>query len=417
MHLFKATALERVKHENGLTSILIEDKNSLTVTVVVFVKVGAVNEEPRQGGLSHFIEHLMFKGSKNYPCGLMSRTVEDMGGYVNAATAKEFTMYYVNILKEGADRSMRMLADTLESPLFPRNEIDRERKVVIEEIHRHRDNPIAVLYERFYETVYAGNTLKNSILGMPETIADVSREQIYSYYKTHYVPEKMIVVASGNFDRCSVSRLIDGTFGKFENRVPPLFPLPAERMRRGRNTAEYGKVELGYMLTGFLGPRTDEEYIYVAELAACVLGGAKGSRLYKALYEKKHIVYSISASFIDEKGGGNLCIMSVFNPKNFREVKDEIREQIECLIDGGVTEQEVKRAKLLIKTDWNFSLETPFEVADKYGYWHLVGNPEFAEGYVSRLENVTADDIIDFFKKYYSPETFCESALLPKLPS
>jgi zinc protease len=414
MHLFETATQETVKYENGLTSILIEDRSSLTVAFIVFVKTGPVNEEPHLAGLSHFIEHLMFKGSRNYPCGLISRSIEDMGGYINAATAKEFTMYYVNILKEGAEKSIEMLADTLEFPLFPSDEINRERKVVIEEIQRHRDDPVAVLYEKFYEAVYAENALRNSIIGTPETIADISREQICGYYKTYYVPEKIIVAASGNFDKRAVNRLIGGTFGKFENHAPPPSLPPAEKTRYSRNTAGYGKVELGYMLTGFLGPKTDEEYIYVADLAACILGGAKSSRLYKTLYEKRHIVYSIDAFFVNEMGGGNLCIASVFDPKNFKEVRNGIREQIECLIDGNVAEEEIRRAKLLMKTNWNFSLETPFDIADKYGYWRLAGNPEFAREYVNRVENATADDIIGFFKKYYLPETVSESVLLPE---
>ncbi len=155
----------------------------------------------------------------------MNRNVENMGGYINAATAKEFTMYYINIQKDGLEESIKMLADTMQNPSFPQYEIDRERKVVTEEIQRHSDNPVAVIYEKFYKTLYAESALKNSIIGIPQVVANVSREEIYSYYKTHYIPEKMIVVISGNFDETSVAKLIDETFGKFEEQSAPPDPM------------------------------------------------------------------------------------------------------------------------------------------------------------------------------------------------
>ena len=402
-----------MKYENGLTSVLINDKNSLTATAIVFIRAGSVDEKPSQAGLSHFLEHLMFKGSRDYAGDLMSRNVENMGGYINAATSKEFTMYHISIQKDGVEKSIKMLADAMQNPLFPQDEIDKERKVVIEEIQRHSDNPGAVLYEKFYETVYIRSALKNSVIGTPQIIANVSREEICDYYKTHYVPAKILVVVSGNFDEFAVEKLIGETFGKFEKRDPLPDPLLVEKVHSGKDISEYGKVAMGYMLTGFLGPVANGEDIYIADLAASVLGGGKSSRLYRSLYEKKHLVYSTDSSFTAEKGTGNICIASVFDSKNLKKIKDEIRKQIEEIIDDAITEEELSRAKLSIKTNWNFSLETPFDIADNNGYWHLVGNPEFVTKYMKKVESATVGDIGNFFKKYYSPTTASNVALLP----
>ncbi|BAG13548.1 peptidase M16 [Endomicrobiia bacterium] len=402
-----------MKYENGLTSILINNKNTLTATAIVFVRVGSVDEKPFQSGLSHFLEHLMFKGSKNYRGDLMGRNVENMGGYINAATAKEFTMYYINIQKDGLGESIKMLADAMQNPLFPQDEIDRERKVVIEEIQRHSDNPAAVIYEKFYETVYEASALKNSIIGTPQVVANVSREEIYGYYKTHYIPAKMIVVVSGNFDETAVEKLIGETFGKFEEQSASPDPMLFEKVHDGKDIIEYGKVETGYMLTGFLGPAINEEDIYTADTAVNILGSGKSSRLYKALYEKKHLVYSTDSYFMTEKGTGNICIISVFDSKNLKKIKDEIKKQIEYIIDGGIAEEELNRATLSIKTNWNFSLETPFGTADNIGYWHLMDNPKFVTEHMKKIESMTVSDIINFFKKYYSPATVSNIALLP----
>lgn len=403
-----------VKYENGLTSILINDKNSLAASVTVFVRVGSVDEESSQAGLSHFLEHLMFKGSKNYSGTILARNVENMGGYVNAMTSKEFTMYHINIQKDGVEESIQMLADTVYNPLFPHDEINMERKVVIEEIQRHLDTPICVLYDKFYETLYTESALKNSIIGLARVIANVSHDEIYSYYKTHYIPEKMVVVVSGNFDETKIKRLLDETFGKFAKQPIPIEPILAEKTHKGEDVIEYGKVEVGYMLTGFFGPDVNADDIYVVDLAASVLGGGKSSRLYRSLYDDKHIVYSVDSSYSAEKGAGIMYISSTFDSKNLEAIKDEIKKQIEDITNNGISEEELERAKLTIKTNWAFSHETPYDIAEISGFWQLMGNPKFVNEYVGKIEKMKIGDVVEFFKKYYLPATISNVALLPK---
>jgi len=402
-----------MKYNNGLNSILINNENSLTASAIVFVRVGSVDEKASQAGLSHFIEHLMFKGSKNYPGDSFSKNVENFGGEINAATSKEFTMYYINMQKDFVEKSLKMLADTMQNPLFPKDEIDKERKVVIEEIQRHFDNPCSVLYEKFYETIYKTSALKNSVIGTSDVISNISSEEIYEYYKTHYVPEKMLVVVSGGFDKEKVEKVIGDTFAKFEKQKVPSEPLLKEKSRAGKNITKYGKVEVGYMLSGFLASDIDDEDLYVADLATDILGGGKSSRLYKFLYEKEHLVYAIDAYFSVEKGGGNIYIPSVFEPKNIKEIKKEIEKQIEDIIANGISEEELNRSKLLLKTDWQFSNETPYDVADKFGYWNLMGNAEFVCSYLKKLQGLTSKDVVEFFKKYYSKDAISHTALLP----
>ena len=351
-----------MKYNNGLTSILINNENSLTTSVIVFVRVGSVDEKSSQAGLSHFIEHLMFKGSKNYHGDSFTKNVENFGGEINAATSKEFTMYYINMQKEFVEESLKMLADTIQNPLFPKDEIDKERKVVIEEIQRHFDNPCSVLYEKFYETIYKTSMLKNSVIGTSGVISNISYEEIYEYYKMHYIPEKMVVVVSGGFEKEKIEKIIGDTFAKFEKQKVPSDPLLKEKSRIGKNITECGKVEVGYMLSGFLASDINDEDVYAADLATDILGGGKSSRLYKFLYENTHLVYAIDASFFVEKGGGNIYIASVFEPKNIKEIKEEIENQIENIIANGISEEELNRSKLLLKTDWQFSNETPYDI-------------------------------------------------------
>ena len=168
-----------MKFPNGLELVIKQDKNLPVTSVHIFVGVGSVNEKPEQAGLSHFIEHLLFKGSKNYPGDLLlSRNVEKMGGLINAFTSNEMTCYHVSIQKDGYIDTLKMLIDTVSNPLFPADEIEKERKVVIEEIQRHKDNPRAELFEFFLQGLYKTSAYKNSVIGTADIIANVKREEI-----------------------------------------------------------------------------------------------------------------------------------------------------------------------------------------------------------------------------------------------
>ena len=407
--------VKTVKYENGLTSLLIRDENSLAASVAVFVRTGAIDEaQPSQAGLSHFIEHLMFKGSKNYADDKMSRVVENLGGYINAMTSNEFTMYYINIQKDGVDEAVKMLADAMRSPSFPAAEIDKERKVVIEEIQRHSDNPFAVLSEAFDQTIYRKSALRNSVIGTADVIANVSRDEIFGYYSSHYVPERMTVIVTGNFDKKRISQLIGETFGQFERKAPPAEPDIIEAVHSGEDLVKRGKVEVGYMISGFLGPDMSSDDIFIADVAANILGGGQSSRLYRVIKEEKHLVYSISASFSPVKGTGTLSIVSVFDPANIDSVKSEIKNQISKMASGGVTEEELARARLAVKTSWSFAFEQPFDIAYAYGYWNLMGRPDAVDSYIQRIDAITAQDVKNFLAKYYSVEKTTNVAMLPE---
>lgn len=403
-----------MKYDNGLTSVLRSDENSLAASAAVYVKAGSVNEKPEQAGLSHFLEHLMFKGSENYPGDEFSRRVENMGGYINAATSTEYTMYYIDVQKDGVEEAVKMLADTMKNPLFPEDEINRERKVVIEEIQRFFDNPFAVLYDTYSENLYRESALKNSVIGNEKVISSVPRNEIYNYYSTHYIPQNMTVVVCGNFDEKKISSLIGETFGKFEQKPLPQEPVLLEPAHEGKEIVKKGKVEVGYMLFGFLGPDASSDDIFAADLAGHVLGGGKSSRLYRTLKEEKQLVYSIDSSFQTMRGTGALYVSAVFDPANYEEIKKEIHAQIQNIVDNGITEEELNRAKLAMKTAWSFSFEKPFNIGYAYGMWQLMGRPEVAEQYLSKMDSLNVSDAQEFFKKYYSKDNVTSAALLPE---
>ncbi|MDR0956559.1 MAG: insulinase family protein [Endomicrobium sp.] len=404
-----------MKYKNGLTSVLINDKNSLTASIVVFVRVGAVDEKSSQAGLSHFIEHLIFKGSKKYPKGTLDKSVERMGGYINAFTCEEFTLYRVDIQKDGIEESVKILADSIKNPLFMQSEIDMEKNVVIEEIQRHYDNPISILYEKFNKVIYKESAMRNSIIGTRRVITNISKEEICDYHKTHYISDKMIVVITGDFDKQKVKIVVDEFFGSFEKQIIPPDPLFVEKIHSGIDIIDFGKVELGYMFMGFLGPDISSEDIFAAELTANILGGGKSSKLYRVLYEEKHIVHSICSYFVTGKGTGCVFVYTIFKPENLNEIKNEIKKQIENIIAGNIKQEDLNRAKLAIITNWKFSFEISYDISYKYGYYYLMNRSEIIKEYVNKIENSTIEDVVKFLTKYYCATTLSSVVLLPEI--
>lgn len=403
-----------MKFSNGLNAVIKKDTSVPVVSVNIWVRVGSINENQDQAGLSHFIEHLLFKGSKNYQGDLMTRNVEKMGGVINAATSKEYTCYYIDIQKDGYIEAIKMLADTVSNPLFPEDEITQERKVVIEEIQRHLDNPQSQLFEYFMQTIYQDSAYKNSIIGNENIIANVSRDNIINYFKTHYIPSKMVISVVGDIDVEQTKQAIEATLGKLKKVDLPAEPVIIESSKNGDTFTIKDKTVHTYLLAGFLGPDMSSDDMYAADVALNILGSGKSSRLYRTLKEDKKLVFAISSSFMTLKGTGSAFISAVFEQQKYDEVMTNITAEIDKFAKDGPTEEELSKIKMNIKADWLFSLQTFNEQAGQFGYWQLQGHLEKFQDYLKNIDKVTAKDIKDFMNKYYSKERLSKAVIFPK---
>ncbi|MDR0486009.1 MAG: insulinase family protein [Elusimicrobiota bacterium] len=404
-----------MKYKNGLEIILKKDDSFSTVSINVFVKCGAVYENERQSGLSHFIEHLLFKGSAKYPGLSFSKTIENSGGYLNAATSNEFTQYYANIPKESAETALTAFADIILNPLFPIEEIEKERKVVIEEMQRFLDNPRAKLSSLFYENIYKTSALKNSVIGRREIIENIERGEICAFYKQNYCPEKMLIAVCGSFDEEKILKIIEGTFAKAENLNTAAQPKLKETVFEGVNLTLNADIENAYLISGFLGIGADgdDREILAADLSAMLLGGLKSSPLRRILEEEKQLAFEIDCDYDLFRESGVLYITAEAASENIEPIKDEIRKQIEKIASGKIEPQALERAKIALKTDFLFSIETPSGIADNLGLWHLLGKSYIADNYPLLIDLLTEKDVADFFAKYYRSDRFSNAVMIP----
>jgi predicted Zn-dependent peptidase len=406
--------VNKVILDNGLTVIMKQDDSQPIATVQVWVKTGSVNENDKTSGLSHFLEHLIFKGTDKYPGQEISRMVETQGGVINAATSKEFTYFYIDTQKDGLPEAINILADAMSNAVFPKDEIDKERPVVIEEIMRHYDDPFSTLYDKFSSTLYLKTPYKRSVLGSEDVIKNVSRDEIHAYYKSRYAPENITLVIAGDFDTAKTLELVKATFGMQKNT--PVAPQPdlIEPQHSKQVLKESKKVAMTYMLAGFLGPELKSNEQYAGDISGMILGSGRSSRLVMSLREKKELVYSIGASFSTQRGTGDMTVYAVFSKEKEKKVIDEINKEITKLMEKGPSDEELKRAKELIRSQWIFENETVHDKASLFGYWETLGCPEFYATYLSNIEKVTKKDVSDFFTKYYKPQGLNISLIVPE---
>lgn len=404
---------QKVQLDNGLTVIIKELHSQPVVSVQVWVKVGSVNETPKTTGLSHFLEHLIFKGSEKYPGPEIAKTVETQGGVINAGTSKEFTQFYIDIQESGYRDAVRILADAMANATFPPDELEKERPVVIEEIRRHDDNPSAVLYDLFARAVFQKTPYRESIIGSSDVIANVSRREIMDYYHAHYVPANMVVTIAGDVKAGEALALVKETFGKqSKNPMPPQPDLIEPGHTADSRSKEKG-VEHAYWFGGFVGPDLRSDDQFAADVTAAILGGGRSSRLFRKLREQKRLVYSIGSSFWSQRGSGSMVFSAVFDPKKAKEAIALTKEEIERLMKEGPSEAEIKRAKETIRSQWYFGLETYHDQGATLGYWQMQGRPGMLDEYIGKLDAVKAKDVSAFLNKYYTPQGLSEATLIP----
>ena len=393
-----------VKLDNGLTVLIKEDHSQPVVSVQVWVKVGSINENSGQKGLSHFLEHLLFKGTEKYPGDEISRRVENEGGSINAATSKEYTQYHIDIQKDGAEEAIRILADAVANAAMPEADIDKERPVVIEEIVRHYDNPGGVLYDKFSEALFIKTPYRFSIIGSSSVIKNVSRSEIMDYYHSWYAPRNMFLSIVGDISSKKALDIVKDSFGRQKNSDIPKTPDLTEDAHGPNGIVQEKDVEHDYLLAGFLGPDIMSNDQFVADVTANILGGGRSSRLFRKLREEKQLVYVIGSSFESQRGCGVLVFSSVFAAGKENQALEAINNEVASLMKNGPTDAELLRAKEMIKSEWYFDLESFHDQAAILAYWNLQGNPTQPDAYIGNINKVTKENVKDFLVKYYKDQ-------------
>ncbi len=399
---------------NKMPVILIQDPKSPVVSIKLWVKTGSCDEKPEEAGVSHFIEHLVFKGTKSFDVGEVATQLEGAGGQLNAYTSFDQTVYYVTLSKEYYQLGLKAISEMVSSPRFDGAEIDKEREVVIEEIKRGRDSLSQQASRLLFESNFKVHPYGRPVIGYEEIIQKITKDEIIDYFKRRYTSENMFLVVCGGFDESEIKSEISGFF----NEIPSFSLVKSDRPKEPNQTEQAivikktefkeAKAYLSWKACNAL-----DEDVYALDMFAYILGQSQSSRLFKSLRLENPLCNSISASAFTPKDLGLFAISVSFDQKNFDQLFAKIFEELSLFLESGPKEEELNKAvKSFVETE-AYSTETVDGVANKVGYYEdLLGDFEFHEKYLEKITRLTSKDIIKVARKYLIKDNFTFSSLL-----
>jgi predicted Zn-dependent peptidase len=405
--MFKKTVLP-----NGL-KILTEEINEFkSASIGIWVHTGPKNETPKNLGISHFIEHLLFKGTSNHSAFEIAEIMDSVGGHMNAFTEKEQTCFYVRVMDKHIDMSLNMLADMFLNSLFDPKEIERERGVILEEIRMYEDAPDDVVFEEFNWTLWDKHPLACPTLGTEDIISKMGRDDFLEYMKETYTPDNVYVAAAGHLKHEDIVALAEKNFGKLQGKAK--LPSTTIPVFNRRNKLRYKDCEQVYICMGGKGLPQIDENKYVFFVLDAILGGSMSSRLFQEIREKRGLVYTVSTftnSYLDTAQFGVYACTSAENLNEVVKISNGILDDI-CA--NGVTEKEVIRSKEHIKGGISLALESTsnrmirLNKSEMY-YGRLIPIEEV----IKKVEAVTIEDVNLLAKEILNRNNFASTILGP----
>lgn len=410
-----AANAQMYKLNNGQTVVIQEVKNNPIVTIDTWIKTGSIDEDDSNNGVAHFLEHLFFKGTTNLDPGEFDRILETKGAITNAATSKDFTHYYVTIPSKDFDLAMQLHADMMLHPLIPRNEMEKERKVVLEEISKDLNTPTRVMQENLNSMLYTNHPYKRKVIGKSEIIETITRDKVLNFYNAHYSPSNMVTIVIGDVDSAHALERVKEVFNADYKKQTKNIYLKELPLTKQKKKVEYLDTESGYMVIGFRGVPIDEKDSYALDVLATILGDGRSSVLNQVLKEKKRIVSSVDAGNSTFRDDGIFYVMADFEPAKCQVVQKTIFDEINKIQKSGVTDEQLTLAKNIIERNTYYSRESITNIATEIGYTVALTNDiKFYDNYLCNIKSVTKDDVKRVAEKYLGINKSAVSIILPK---
>ncbi|HET7652208.1 MAG TPA: pitrilysin family protein [Acidimicrobiales bacterium] len=377
--------------DSGLRLVTERMPDVRSVALGFWVDAGSRDEDPAISGASHFLEHLLFKGTDTRSAQQIAEDIDACGGEMNAFTTKEYTAFYVRVLDDSLPLAVDILSDIMWSPAFRPDEIEAERQVILEEILMHEDEPSDLVHDVFTAALYPGHALGREILGTEDTIEAMSRDDIAGYFGSHYRPESIVAAAAGNVDHDALASAIDARFAGTTGAGPidrsGAFDAPRPVAVDTRST------EQAHVVVGARAFDRDDPDRYALSAVNQVLGGGMSSRLFQEIREKRGLAYSVYSYRSAYQGTGALSVYAGTAPGRLREVLDIVDTELAKLRADGVTARELDLAKGHLKGSLALGMEDSGARMSRIGRSLLVhGEVPTLDDVVERIDAVTLDD-------------------------
>ncbi|MBD3270098.1 hypothetical protein GF376_01075 [Candidatus Peregrinibacteria bacterium] len=398
--------VQKTKLKNGLRIVTKKLENTASLTVLILVGAGSRYESEEISGISHFLEHMFFKGAKKYKnTREVSEAIDSVGGEFNAFTGKEYAGYFVKVAAEHGDLALDVLSDMLIHSRFDPNEIDKERGVILEEYNMYQDTPIYQIGWDFERLVFGDSPLGRDQIGTKELISSVTQEQFRSYFDSLYTPDNTVIAIAGNIDHQDAVKKIEDLF-KFKVKEKSLQFEPLSHYSKDKRiSVRNKKTEQAHVVVGFPAYQDNHPKQYAAKLLSVILGGNMSSRMFLSVRESQGLAYYINTTTDEYYDGGTLTTNSGVSVERVEQAIKSIIKEYQKSAKEGVSQAELDKAKAYLKGRITLRLEDSEEYAHLLGKYELLqGKFKSPEAILKQMEAVNLEEVNEVAKDIFKPE-------------
>jgi predicted Zn-dependent peptidase len=391
--------LKKFSLKNGVRVVCEKIPYVRSVSAGIWIRTGSRNENLKNNGISHFIEHMLFKGTETRSAAQIADSIDSIGGQLNAFTGKECTCFYTKTLDEHMEIALDVLSDMFFRSVFAKKDIALEKKVILEEIGMYEDSPEELVHDLLSETVWEGSSVGYPILGTRKSLRNINREAITEYMKEQYTADKTVIAIAGNFDDNRIEEILAKYFG--------LWNTPSETGQQDQGTVfkpETGikekDTEQVHICIGFEGIKNGDDRIYPLLAVNNILGGGMSSRLFQKIREKRGLVYSIYSYPTTYMDAGLLTIYAGMKPDNLDEVMRLIYDEIHTLKRKGISQTELEKTKEQMKGNFMLGLESTSSRMNSIGKSEvLLGYINTPEEILEKINSITMENVEDVIRQ------------------
>jgi zinc protease len=403
------------KLPNGLTVLIKEDKSSPVVAINVWINVGSVHETEETGGLAHFQEHMVFKGTEKYGVGEIANLIKASGGDLNAGTSYSYTMYYVVLPASAFALGLSVQADAMMHSTFDPGEFQKERIVVLDEARMYDDQPDAFTFYRNMELGFTVHNYRRPIGGYENIIENYTRDQLVDFYDNYYRPSNAVLVVVGDVDSKEALSRIEATYGDWIDKPAEIHESDEEPEQTSfRFKAYEGSIDHAYLGIGFHIPNILHEDYPALEMLAALLSSGKSSRLKLRVVEDKRLATTIKTTVLTEKWPGFFQVYASMPVAKWEAARDAIFDELQVLKTEAVSEEELRKANRQLQKLIYSRLETVEGQASKLGYYQLLGDYRLAQAHQDAIKQVTSAQVAAVAERYLHLENCSMVAYLPQ---
>jgi predicted Zn-dependent peptidase len=399
--------LQKIIFSNGLTLLIQRRPGTRTVTVEAWIRVGSRYETESLNGISHFLEHMLFKGSSKYTGEEIRRKIRRVGGYLNGETFWEYTKYYTVVPANHLDTAIEVIGEMVMNSLLRPEDVDTERKVVLEEIKRFQDDPRLFALNIVTRTLFPGHPLGRPVIGTEKTVKNITHSQLVNFYQTHYTAPNIVLVIVGDLEPKEVIQLVGQKFSTLRSDSRAKIQLqPPPPQQAFRNVTIERLLFQAYVAVGIPTMGVQDPDRYVMDLINVILGSGKNSRIYQRIKEQEGLSDEIDSIYLPLSDIGAWGIYVGTSPNYLQRVQELIFQEFETLKNKPLSDKELEIAKQTLVGNFLIEREDNLNQADFYGWFETIHNAESMEEYLEKIHRISQEDIQRVARQYFQQNKY-----------